>query len=117
MKVKVTNYADEKKIYNIYIYICIYLFAYHVHDFTGFSPPKVVQDVFSSRVCWESVTVGQDCFVMMFVRYTWRIIPSSKWLKNNGDRKSARPGVTPLPNGRTSWLTNGGDPNYLQVLG
>ena len=29
-----------------------------------------------------------------------------------------RPGVVgPLPNGRTSWLINGGDTNYLQVLG
>ena len=26
-------------------------------------------------------------------------------------------GVTPLPNSWTSWLVNGGDPNYLQVLG
>ena len=25
--------------------------------------------------------------------------------------------VGPLPNGRTSWLINGGDPNYLRVLG
>ena len=33
---------------------------------------------------------------------------------NHGDRKSPRPGVVgPLPNGRTSWLVNGGDPNYL----
>ena len=23
----------------------------------------------------------------------------------------------PLPNGRTSWLINGGDPNYLRYLG
>ena len=28
-----------------------------------------------------------------------------------------RPGVVgPLPNGRTSWLINGGDPNYLRYL-
>ena len=26
-------------------------------------------------------------------------------------------GVDPLPNGRTPWLINRGDPNYLQVLG
>ena len=26
-------------------------------------------------------------------------------------------GVIPHINGRTSWLINGGDPNYLQVLG
>ena len=34
-------------------------------------------------------------------------------VSNYGDRKSPRPGVVgPLPNGH-SWLTNGGDPNYL----
>ena len=33
---------------------------------------------------------------------------------NHGDRKSPRPGVIPLPNGRTSWLINGGDPNHLR---
>ena len=25
--------------------------------------------------------------------------------------------VVPLPNGRTLWLVNGGDPNHLQVMG
>ena len=44
---------------------------------------------------------------------TWRIIPGSKWLI-----VSPLSGVVgPLPNGRTSWLINGADPNYLQVLG
>ena len=36
---------------------------------------------------------------------------------NYGDRKSPIPGVVPLPNGRTSWLINGGDPNYIRYLG
>ena len=32
-------------------------------------------------------------------------------VKNHGDRKSPKPWVVgPLPNGRTSWLINGGDP-------
>ena len=36
-------------------------------------------------------------------------------VNNHGDRKSPRPGVVgPLPNGRTSWLINRGDPNYLR---
>ena len=34
-------------------------------------------------------------------------------VNNYGDRKSPRPGVIPLPNGRTPWLINGSDPNYL----
>ena len=46
---------------------------------------------------------------------TWRIIPFSKWLIT---MVSFRPltsltGVVPFSNGRTSWLINGGDPNYL----
>ena len=40
------------------------------------------------------------------------IIPFRKWLIAHGDRTSPIPGVMgPLPNGRNSWLTNGGDPN------
>ena len=32
--------------------------------------------------------------------------------------KSPKDGVVgPLPNGRTPWLINSGDPNHLQVLG
>ena len=32
---------------------------------------------------------------------------------NHGDCKSPIPGVVgPLPNGRTPWLINGGDPNW-----
>ena len=45
---------------------------------------------------------------------------SSQWMyvaNNYGDRKSPIPGVVPLPNGRTSWLINGGDPNYIRYLG
>ena len=39
----------------------------------------------------------------------------SKWLITIG--KSPIPGVVgPLPNGRTLWLTNRGDPNHLQVM-
>ena len=38
-------------------------------------------------------------------------------VNKHGDRKSPRPGVVgPLPNGRTPWLINGGDPNYLLIL-
>ena len=38
-------------------------------------------------------------------------------VNNHGDRQSPKDRVVgPLPNGRTSWLTNGGDPNHLQVL-
>ena len=34
---------------------------------------------------------------------------------NHGDRKSPKDQVVgPLPNGRTLWLINGGDPNYLR---
>ena len=43
----------------------------------------------------------------------WRIIPVSSyqlWLVN------PLTGVVPLPNGRTSLLINGGDPNYLRYL-
>ena len=32
---------------------------------------------------------------------------------NHGDRVRPLSRVVPLPNGRTSWLINGGDPNYL----
>ena len=47
----------------------------------------------------------------------WRFIPDSKWLiimisKSPKDRV-----VGPLPNGRTSWLVNEGDPKYLRYLG
>ena len=39
-------------------------------------------------------------------------------VNNDGDGKSPKDRVVgPLPNGRTSWLINGGDPNHLQVLG
>ena len=31
--------------------------------------------------------------------------------------KSRKDQVVPLTNGQTPWLINGGDPNYLQVLG
>ena len=34
-------------------------------------------------------------------------------MHNHGDRKSPKDRVIPLPNGRTLWLINGGDPNYL----
>ena len=38
-------------------------------------------------------------------------------VNSHGDRQSPKDRVVgPLPNGRTSWLTNGGDPNHLQVL-
>ena len=45
---------------------------------------------------------------------TWRIIPLSKWLIT---MLCFRPlnRVGPLPNGRTPWLINGGDPNYVSV--
>ena len=37
-----------------------------------------------------------------------------KWLITMGDRFCPLNGVVgPLTNGRTSWLINGGDPNYL----
>ena len=55
--------------------------------------------------------------------YTWRIGPHDGRIRgfhNHGDRGivpfSDRV-VGPLPNGRTSWLINAGDPNHLQVLG
>ena len=46
---------------------------------------------------------------------TWRIIPGLGYVINNhGDRKSPKDRVVgPLPNGRTSWLINEGDPSYL----
>ena len=47
---------------------------------------------------------------------TWRIIQFSKWLITRW-LVSPLTGVSPLPNGRTSWLINGGDPNYLRYLG
>ena len=39
-------------------------------------------------------------------------------VNNHGDRKSPKDRVVgPLPNGRTLWLIDGGDPNHLRVLG
>ena len=36
-------------------------------------------------------------------------------VNNHGDRKSPKDRVMgPLPNGQTSWLINGGDPNHLR---
>ena len=46
---------------------------------------------------------------------TWRIIPFSKWLITMVI-VSPLTGVVPLQMA-VSWLINGGDPNYLQVLG
>ena len=34
-------------------------------------------------------------------------------VNNHGDRKSPIRVVGPFPNGRTSWLINGDDPNHL----
>jgi len=35
-------------------------------------------------------------------------------INKHGDRKSSKDRVVgPLPNGRTSWLLNGGDPDHL----
>ena len=66
---------------------------------------------------------ASDCFgsgtwegFKKYLGNTWRIIPVSKWLIT---MVSFRPlsRFIPLPNGRTPWLVNGGDPNHLQVLG
>ena len=43
---------------------------------------------------------------------TWRITPVSKWLITMVI-VSPLSRVIPLPNGRTPWLINGGDPNHL----
>ena len=37
-------------------------------------------------------------------------------VNNHGDRKSPKDRVIPLPNGRTSWLINGGDPNHVSDI-
>ena len=47
----------------------------------------------------------------------WRIIPFSKWLITMVSFRPLSRVMGPLINGRTSCLINGGDPNYLQVLG
>ena len=52
---------------------------------------------------------------------TWRIIHHpivSKVVNNHSDRKSPKDRVVgPLPNGRNSWLINGGDPTHLHPPG
>ena len=52
-----------------------------------------------------------------FLDPTWRIIPCSKWLVIMVILSPLTGVVGPLPNGRTLWLINGGDPNYLRYLG
>ena len=52
----------------------------------------------------------------LLITGTWRIIPVSKWLITMVI-VSPLSTVVPLPNGRTSWLIIGGDPNHLQYLG
>ena len=44
---------------------------------------------------------------------SWRIIPVSKWLITMVIVSPLNGAVGPLTNGRTLWLINGGDPNYL----
>ena len=50
---------------------------------------------------------------------TWRIPMTCKWLIIMVHKSPSRASrvVGPLPNGRTSWLTNGVDPNHLRDLG
>lgn len=49
---------------------------------------------------------------------TWYSLQWMKVVNDHGDRcKSSKDPFVPLPNGRTSWLINGGDPKHLYLLG
>ena len=58
--------------------------------------------------CW--------CWTELTLRTCPNLPAWSCVVNNHGDHKSSRV-VGPLPNGLYKWLINGGDPNYLQVLG
>ena len=47
---------------------------------------------------------------------TWRIIPICKWLIIMVSKSPKDRVVLCLPNGRTPWLTHGGDPKCLRYL-
>ena len=51
-------------------------------------------------------------YIYIYMGITWRIIPASKWLNTMMVNKSPKYGLFPFEMA-SSWLINGGDPNYL----
>ena len=113
-----------------YIYIFIYIYTQtlkslnvwwdlHIHLHIHYLELCTICSTFKTTLgcqsCWKfNCSVGQRKIPHAPRAHpTWRIIPWLGYVVNNhGDDKSPKDWVVPIPNGRTLWLRNGGDPNH-----
>ena len=104
---------SNHSMYGVISYIYTYITSSCVLYAVPSRPPTT--SILGCQSCWKfNCSVGRRKLPHAPRAHpTWRIIPGLWYVVNNhGDNKSPKDWVVPIPNGRTLWLRNGGDPNH-----